>query len=282
MHDLGDVIPLTVEIRDATGGLAAAGAVTLTVTLPDATSVTPTVTTPSTGRYQYDFPTTQVGRHVVRWVATGANSSAYTDGFDVRAGDTGTIMSMSAAKTALSIPATSTGDDEEIRNLIEAVTGIVEEYRKEVIARRTVVEHLDVPVTGQTSRRLTLHHTPVLSVTSIVRPLDGATWTTADIVVNDPFAGTILTYHTPFYATPELGGLTATYTAGYAAIPGHYVEAAKVILQHLWQTRQTPGMGSRVFGDAISPGEARVMSGLGFAMPNRAAELLGGRGVFCV
>ena len=262
MPDLGDVVPLTVEIRDAAGVLAAAGAIVLTVTLPDGTAVTPSVTNPSAGRYQYDYPATQVGRHTARWVATGANSSAYVDVFDVRPADPGYILSLAAAKAALNISATSTGNDEELRALIEAVTLVVEDYRKEAVIRRTVTEQVSASGTS-----VMLSKAPVISVTSVVSggsALSGYTL--------DPYLGEV--------SGVSSGDLTVTYVAGRSIIPANYVEAAKIILKHLWTVQQTPGMGSRVMGvggDDISAG----IAGLGFALPNRAAELLGGRGVIC-
>jgi len=267
VFDLADVVPLTVDIRDATGTLAAAGAIVLAITLPDGTTVTPSVTNPSTGRYQVDYPTVQAGRHSVRWVATGANSSAYTDAFDVRPADPGYILSMAEAKKALNIPVTSTTDDEEIRALIAAVAYVVEDYRKEAVVRRVIVEQIS---TGST-RSLLLGKSPVISVTSVS---DGTTTRTTGWVV-DSELGEVTSTGTPFS-----GDLTVTYVAGRSVIPANFIEAAKVIAKHLWGVQQTAGMGSRVFGvggDDISAG----IAGLGFALPNRAAELLGGRGVIC-
>jgi hypothetical protein len=72
------------------------------------------------------------------------------------------------------------------------------------------------------------------------------------------------------------------YVAGRSVIPANYTEAAKIIIKHLWSVQQTPGMGS---SGAFNPfGAADVSSsiaGAGYAIPNRAAELLGGRGVIC-
>jgi len=262
IYDLGDVVPLTVEVRDAGGVLAAAGAIVLTVVLPDGTTATPAVTNPSTGIYQHDYPTVQAGRHSVRWLATGANSSAYADSFDVRPADPGFILSMAEAKRALNV--TSTVDDEEIRSLIAAVAYVVEDYKREAVVRRTVVEQ----VTGS-GRTLMLGKAPVISVTSVS---DGATTWTTGWTLNSELGQITST------GTPLTGDLTVTYVAGRAVIPANFIEAAKVIAKHLWGVQQTPGMGSRVFGaggDDISAG----IAGLGFALPNRAAELLGGRGV---
>ncbi len=75
-YDLGDVASLAVAITDSAGAAANAGAVVLTVTLPDGTTVTPTVTNAATGSYTASYTPTLPGRHGVRWVATGANASA--------------------------------------------------------------------------------------------------------------------------------------------------------------------------------------------------------------
>jgi hypothetical protein len=245
------------------------------------------VSNPSIGRYQCDYVPTMPGRYVARWVATGLNSSAYVDEFDVRPADPGYILSLSAAKAALNIPAADMGDDEELRSLIEAVTFAVENYRGEIVARRTFVESISVRDdggygsdgvyargagywSGRSTRRLLLSNVPVLSVTSVARPFDGVTWTPSDLVIVDASSGVVATYGAPFW-----GDLVATSVAGYQVVPANFTEAAKIILKHLWQTQQTPGMGSRMFGggDDITVG----IAGLGFAIPNRAAELLGGR-----
>jgi hypothetical protein len=104
MVDLGDVVPLTVQIRDANGVLANATAVTLTITLPDGTTISPAPANPSVGLYQVDYVTVMEGRHIVRWVATGNNASAYTDSFDVRPVNPPLILSLSAAKAAINTP----------------------------------------------------------------------------------------------------------------------------------------------------------------------------------
>lgn len=85
-YDLGDPVALSINIRDAAGALANAGAVVLTVTLPDGTSATPLVTNAGTGVYTAVYTPTIVGRYVAAWVATGANANAYTTDFVVVSG----------------------------------------------------------------------------------------------------------------------------------------------------------------------------------------------------
>jgi hypothetical protein len=280
--DLGDLIPLAVEIRDSSGALADPTGMVLTISLPDGTVSTPSTSHPSVGRFEYNYVPTIPGRFVARWVASGLNSSAYVETFDVRASDPGYLLSPNDAKRALNMDLTDTSNDEELRSMLEAVTRMVEDYRGEAIARRTEVEYMSVgsrwrvPNLEPQSRmnaayKLLLATRPVLAVTSIVRPLDGVTWLPADVTVVSPATGSVISNKDPFY-----GDLVATYTVGYQVVPASFVEAAKIILRHLWEPQQTPGLGPNPFnsgGDFAAPG------GAAYALPNRAAELLGGRGI---
>jgi hypothetical protein len=155
------------------------------------------------------------------------------------------------------------------------VTALIEDYRGEVIVRRPIVESFSVgrrwPYAAewraQAAHKLLLAKTPVLSVTSIVRPLDGVTWTSSDVLVTGPGTGAVTSLKDPFW-----GDLTASYVAGYQVVPANFIEAAKITLRHLWQVQQTPGMGGSVFG-----GGDTSTANPAYALPNRAAQLLGGR-----
>jgi hypothetical protein len=105
-YDLGDVVPLAVLLTDNAGAAADAGAMVLTVTLPDGTIVNPAITHGATGSYSATLATTQAGRHTLRWVATGANAAAYADEFDVQAADPGLIIGLDYARAGLQLPAT--------------------------------------------------------------------------------------------------------------------------------------------------------------------------------
>lgn len=260
--DLGDQVPLTVETRDAAGALANAGSITLTITLPDRTTVTPAVTNPSIGRYQVDYLTAQAGRHRVRWVATGANASAYPDVFNVDLADNGALVSLAEVKAHLNY-GTSTTDDEEIRDWIPTATPIIERHTGKTIVQRTFVDRI---TTGSTDQ-LWLNHHPVISLTSIAT-LDGVTtWSvTATDVDIDPDLGVL----TLLAGTPWSGRLKVTYIAGMAVVPDNYSKAARIIVQHLWETQRGTRGGPRVGG--MDDTTAVVM---GYAIPNRALELLG-------
>ena len=74
-YDLGDVVTVGVTVKDSAGVAADATTVVATVTLPDATTATPTVAHTGTGLYSVAYTPTMAGQHQIRWVATGTNAS---------------------------------------------------------------------------------------------------------------------------------------------------------------------------------------------------------------
>lgn len=265
--DLGDVVPLTIDITDITGHLADAGAVVLTIGLPDGTSVTPSVLNPSTGRYQVDYPTTQAGPHSVRWVATGANASAHTDAFDVRPGTPGYIISLASAKTQLKIPQSDTSQDEQLREFVEATAYVIENHRKEVIVRRTVIEDHFI---RESASKLLLRLTPVISLGAVTTVDGGTSWNVADLHVTS--ATGLVVGKSSMGTVSFIGNIQVTYVAGRTIIPANYTLAARIIVQHLWETtRGNPRTGPWPGGQE----DTTQIFGMGFAIPNRALQLLG-------
>src|SRR4051812_2397971 len=116
--DLGDLYRCSWTNISPSGGNVNAGSVTLTITLPDQTSVVVTPVSPTTtGVYQYDYQTVQAGRHLARWVGTGANPGAQPEEFDVRPANPGYIISLGDVRQQLNL--TTTVNDEELRYSIE-------------------------------------------------------------------------------------------------------------------------------------------------------------------
>jgi hypothetical protein len=267
--DLGAVVPLGTTVKDSTGTLANAGSMTLTITLPDATTVSVSPVTPaSTGTYTYDYTTVQAGRHVARWVATGIHAGAYTDSFDVREAAPPGIISLADTKAHLNIPASTTTHDDELRGWIESVTAGIEHLAGACVRRAVVEDHDDLPMYG--ARVIALRKTPAISLTSAEAVLDGGTdYTVADLdlagssgIVRRLDGGRLY------------GPLRVTYVAGRAVIPANLTHAGKLILQHLWRTQY----GASRAGSAIGGGEDYLVTepvpGFGYAIPNRALQLL--------
>jgi hypothetical protein len=259
--DLGAVVPLGTTVQDATGAPANAGSMALVITLPDLTTVTVDPVTPSaTGVYGYDYATEQAGRHSVRWLATGINAGAYTDMFDVREAAPPVLMSLATAKKHLK--KNDRNDDDEIRDWVEACTRAVEQFVGPVVVR-SVVETADF----RAAQSVALQQIPAMALTSVVAVRTGGTSYDVGDLDLDRETGIV----TRKDGGPLSGPLRFTYTAGRAVVGANIRSAAKIILQHLWRTRQGPGRPQLGTGD-FDVNEP--IPGLGFAIPNRAIQLL--------
>lgn len=264
MYDLGDVATLSVNVTDSAGSAANAGAMAITITLPDGTTVTQSGISPTdTGQYDYDYPTTQAGRHSVRWVATGVNASTFEDAFDVAPADSGAFVSLADVKAHIN--KTGTDDDEELRGFVTAGCRMIEER----------VGHV-TPVTVSEDRTgcdvLVLADRPVLSVTSVatlpsltVVPQADPVNSVAGWTLDGP-AGILK------HSSTSFGSVRVTYRAGRTPVPGNIRLAALELISHLWRSSQLNNSGGRPpFADTETP----IMPGSAYALPIRVRELLG-------
>lgn len=265
MYDVGDIVPLELAVTDANGAPANGGSVTLTVTLPDGTTVTPSVSNPSTGQYTVDYTATVEGRHAVRWVVTGANATAYSDVFNVRE-ITEQVVSLAEAKLQLRL-GDVTDHDDALRMFIAAAGIAVEDQVGRKLVRRTITDEKHLRVTGA----LILNRAPVQSLTSVAT-LDGATtWDVSGLDV-DGATGIVI----PLIGTRPYGHLKVTYVCGMRVIPANYLLACRIIVEHLWQTMRPFSSAANLPPGALEDSlDARSGGLVGFALPNRALELLG-------
>lgn len=266
---LGDVIPLSISITDASGSPANAGAVTLNVALPDGTPVVVTAVPPtSTGVYDHDFPTTQPGRHSVSWVATGANASAFSDTFDVEPADDLNFISLADARAHLR--KTNTNDDAQLAGFVAAACTMIED-RIGPVAQRAGSTYFDHRPGWPFPPVIVLPDSPVASVTSVT--VDGVTvngtptdqcspgWTL------EPGPGLLhRSGRWPF------GRVTVTYRVGRVTVPGNVRLAALELVSHLWRSSQLNASGGR---PGLSGEDQIAQRGDTYALPYRVRELLG-------
>lgn len=268
---LGDVVPLGVQTRDPNNGnvLTNASNVSLTVTFVDPSgtvnTVSPIINNPSVGQYQADYLTTQAGLHAVQWHASGVMTSAYSDVFDVRPSVPGYIVSLTDAKKYLNIATTT--NDEELRSFIEAATAIVEDVVGPVVVR-TITE-----VHTRPSHVLVLHQPPVVSLVSMSSVLLNATSYDLSTMDLDPVTGILRRIDgTPIsWRRAGASPVRIVYTAGRPVVPTAVTMAARVIIDHLWETQRGHTQGARP-----SPGGGRATQKKGPPpdLPPRARELL--------
>jgi len=264
MIDVGQVYHATLTIKDqATPPSTAA----LTITLPDASAVTPSVgpgaASGTDWLIAYDYATTMAGLHKAAWQTQGPGTAA-TDYFSVR--DFASILSLAEAKNHLAPSAAAatawTGDDDELRNFLQAVTEVVESKVGPCV-RRTVTQRV-----ADQGCRIVLNQAPVISVTSVTSVWTGGpNWAGSSLVV-DTDAGIVDTQlgAVPFYYGPW----DVVYVTGRAVVPERTLHAAKELLRHLWETQRgqlaAPVLGG---GDTFT-----TSSGFAFSIPNRVTEML--------
>lgn len=265
---LGEVVPLSVTITDATGQPANAGSVTLTVTLPDGTTdVTADIASTTTGVYDHDYATTQAGRHSVYWEATGANASAFTDAFDVTPVDSVAFVSLADVKAHMN--KTDAGDDDELAGFIIAACQMINDR----IGQVAPIGVSDEFTLHRPAGRIIPLTRPVLSVTSV--QIAGNPVTT--IPPEDPDnnvegwrleVGGVLR-HTRYFPR---GTVTVAYRAGMTPVPGNVRLAALELASHLWRSSQLNAQGGR---PGLSGQDDLTMRGWSYALPFRVRELLG-------
>lgn len=259
--DLGSSVPLSINIYNEDGFLEDAGTVTVTITLPDGTAFTPTAIASTTpGVYEYDYASVQVGRHNVRWLATGANAAAYSDVFIISPTDGGAFISLSHFKAH--IKKTSSTDDDIMRTFITGACQMIND-RMGQVSPVTVVE--DVTTTCGYGR---LSKYPLISVTSVgvlpglavVAPWDGSVsltvgWNVENGILNLRRNGTF----------------RVTYRAGLAVIPANYILAALELTADLWRQSQQNAGGGRPTVNT----DDQIVPGVTYALPYRVRQLLG-------
>lgn len=260
-YDLGAVARLAVTVTDPDGAPADSGNMTLTITLPnDDLVVVDPVAPAGTGSYVHDYTTTQPGRHMVRWLGTGANPTAYTDVFDVRDTAPVALVSLKAAKDQLNIEPADTSEDAELRGMITGASLAVERHLGRIVARRSFTERRTPDRCG----RILLSRVPVLALTAVQTPDGSTVWAVEDLEV-EPESGLVVAVA----GRGLVRDVDVTYAAGLRIVPEDYHLATLIIVQHLWETqrgRMGPVMGG---GD-----EPTYVTGKGFALPRRALELL--------
>lgn len=257
-YDISDSVPIAWDVKDSAGALANATTVTLTITLPDGSTTSPSVANPpaSTGQYRVTYVPTVEGLHAWRAVTTTPNT-AYQDVFVVRGSVSPAVISLADAKTHLKL-STTTYDD-ELREYIEGITKVVEDYVGPIVRRSHTAR-----VSGY-RRKITLPHTQVTAVTSVTLVSDGSSPITLSDLAIDSAAGVV---SLKSGATFPYGDMDWVYTVGRSYVDANWTLAAKKILKHNW--RDQLGNLPSVQGDE----RGYVVTGSGYLVPYDAMALL--------
>ena len=258
MYDVGDTYPATVKVKDSAGAPVNPATVTLTITLPDDSTVSPSITNPpaETGTFIHNFVITQAGRHVFAWTST-TPATAYTDVLNARSA-AGGIVGLVETKEHLNLDLALTTHDEELRRHIGATTRVIEGLAGAVVK----ASYEEVVPSGA---EIVLGHRPVLSLTSFT-PVHagGEVLFVADMDL-DKETGIVRRKDGGRFN----GYQRVVYRAGRAVVPENILLATWVILAHLWTTQRGGGSTN------VDQEETVYLTMFGFAVPRRALELLG-------
>ena len=256
-YELGQTLVFTVQIVDDLGVDAdlGGGNPTCTVTRPDGTTTTATVTKPSTGLYWGSLAgSNQAGRWRGTFTGTGTNSGKLpvTDVIDVWPADPRLIIGLADARAELN-HRTDINDD-ELRLYIAATTPVIEE----IVGRVLTASLTETFNGGKTAVLLSERATAITSVT-----VDGVASTDyiADLDSGIVYAGSSSAPRCFAYGRQNI---VVTYTTGGSSIDPNIVLAARVVVAHLYQNGQQ--------GRRKNQPDTTVLPS-GFAVPTRAIEL---------
>lgn len=248
MPQLGDTLRFSVDLYDKPvedGGVLVNATVqpTLTVTRPDLTTVTPSVTHPPavTGKYFVDVATTvggATGPYRGAWLLTTATGTvAYQETFEVSA----SLVTLDEVLAHLRARDLLTKDDdlEQLEWLAAVATDSVERDLDRVLVLRTfTAEKWDGGKTG-----VVLLGSPVVAVTAVTEngtalPTgEGTDWVT-DLRAGIVYRGTSTGYGR--WATGRQN-VAVTYQAGYASPPPIARKVALTAVERMWETSQQAG-----------------------------------------
>jgi len=252
-YDIGDLITLSTLIRNVAGTPVNTPTVVIAVTKPDGTLVAPapTVTNTAAGGL-YTAPLTPDAAGVWSYVWTASGTVVAVEPGQITVG-TGRVLVASVEELKTHTNTTTTVNDNEMRVHLAAATDRVEQIIGGPVSPQVFTE---THCTGDSV--IVPRRRPLISVTSIT-PYQGTALTSDAYRLDTDLGAIFLRYG---YSTE----LTVVYRAGWAVLPEAIKLAGLIIAQHLWRLQY--GRGRQ------TPGEDAVAPGAGFAIPNRAAELL--------
>lgn len=266
----GQPIRLSTTVTDvATGALVNAGTLTLTIQQTDGTTTTySSPTNDTTGKYHQDIPAADIAtvdHYQYKWVSTGAGAGVSFGSFDVFDPLAVSVLPLQDAKDMLNIPQTTTTWDTEIQSWIDTIIAGLEKLTGGPLINRTVTEFVKV---GHAYRSFSVRQRPLVSVTSITDNATGTALAITDLDIDTNSGIVRRKLQLPFWARGPF--YTVVYTAGWGVpTPPAFNGAARIILDHLWATQHGPSVRPSLAGEDLAQD-----FGLGFAVPNRAIELM--------
>lgn len=274
MYNLGQLVRVTTTVKDPTGAVVTNATVTPAVTAPDGTASAPAVTNHADGTYSIDVPATQSGFWLYTFTATGSASGVDAGQFAVRVPGA-RIVSLKEAKNHLDKTSGKTADDEEIMDMIDMATVLLEPLAGIMVPRAVTELHNGQP--GNLS--IFTRAWPCLSITSIVEHYsDGTSYTLTPVdYIFDARIRKLTRVSAGYVPYPWPIGLINVVTVtqcGRNPIPQNYRTAAVELVGNLWRTTQQRSAAQR----PGVPAQGVDLVPSTYAIPRRVQEMLfGGR-----
>lgn len=232
-----------------------------TVTLPDATTATPSVTRTSLGYYTINYTTTQSGDNDLKWTgAVGGKPFVFTDTFYVYS-PVDFVVSLDDVKRHLTMNSLTFTSDDELRDFI---------LRAQVAVEAKVGPLVPTTVTSRvgsygswSGASLVLPVTPVISLTSVTAvggsAVSGLTVSPSGVVAG---VGSWFGY-TPY---------DAVYVAGRTTCPADLYLAVLEMHRHLWDTQR--GSSQTVWNNPEDDPTNSAPSSTYYLYPPRVVQLM--------
>jgi hypothetical protein len=266
-YALGQPVPLRALVRDVDGNLDNAEFVTLVITLPDGTTVTPTVANPPavTGTYVYDYTPTLPGLYTVRWIFSGINTAAPPlDSFYVDPGPTGLPPLVSLAEAREQCRVYSVEHDALLQRYMRVASGHCER-RTQLWRRQSLAKTADGG--GELVRLMY----PIISITTVAESGISVASTDYTPVLDDG-----LLYRGPsttcgYRWAYGRQNVSVTYVGGVSSgiVPDEIRQGCLLLVEHLWNTQRG---GSRL--PRTDDGSDWTLP-VGFTIPNAVLEQWG-------
>lgn len=215
----------------------------LTVTAPDTTVTTPTVTTGVT--FTATVPSTQAGNYMLVWTLTGSVNEVIQDQFTCEAASL-SLVSLSRVKDDLNI-INDTSKDNKLRQWIREATRVIETITGPILPISRIY------VVSGGNAFLVLPDRWVISVTSMTENLAGTNYT----LTEQPLGASTNSYGYTWdrsinkivrrdgsgqsYFFPDGDdNVTVVYLAGMAGIPNDVQRAASLLVQYWYEQHEQP------------------------------------------
>lgn len=272
-YDVGQRVRVDLSITDQNGALADTTLV-VDVTRGDFTAYpAPAVVHDGLGLYHFDVDADVPGPWVWEAVGTTPVVAARSGQFFIRSSGA-RLLSLAEGKKYLNKDMVVTTDDDEILDLIDTATTLIEEIVGAIVPR-TVTEvydggHPSIFLRQRAQSILTVTEAQEVGITvvlgadvpGVLANNDGYLFDAATNALRRRVAGS---------ATRFVGRVTVVYVVGRAFTPPNFRTAAGELLSHVWRTSQFSRGISRPRTNETQ--DTSVV--MGYAIPNRVRELLG-------